>query len=353
MSTPVNEESAETTSMYAPPWARDAARDVQDARASVRSIACEAIDQALKDAPAAAAENAVAASEQFRRTLPPATRLGERRERRREKPFEGDLAIVAMRERNGLEPDAVPPPPTPERRSPVGLVARFAGAAGLAALAAFFMVGTAPFSFAVKAEGEAVTPSLWSRLTAKPTRSPATEVPREVALASISAPVPVPAPAPAVASTPAPAQVNAPAPLAERFAAVPPMVEQQVSLPARPAQTAAAPTVSPPAPAPAPAPSVRLLDPEEIAMLFRRSQDLIAQGDITGGRLLLTRAAEAGDARSALALGATYDPSVLGKMGVLGVLPDRERARTWYEKAAQFGSGEATKRLEVLAQAKR
>ena len=65
---------------------------------------------------------------------------------------------------------------------------------------------------------------------------------------------------------------------------------------------------------------------------------------------MLTRAAEAGDARSALALGATYDPSVLGKLGVLGVRPNAEKARTWYAKAVEFGSGEASRRLEVLAQ---
>jgi len=96
----------------------------------------------------------------------------------------------------------------------------------------------------------------------------------------------------------------------------------------------------------------RTLDPDEIAILYRRSEDLIAQGDIAGGRLLLTRAAEAGDARSALALGATYDPAVLGKLGVLGIKPNAEKARTWYGKAAEFGSTEATKRLEVLAQAR-
>jgi len=77
------------------------------------------------------------------------------------------------------------------------------------------------------------------------------------------------------------------------------------------------------------------------------------QGDIAGGRLLLTRAAEAGDARSALALGATYDPSVLGKLGVLGVRPNPEKARAWYAKAAEYGSGEATRRLERIAQSAR
>jgi len=137
----------------------------------------------------------------------------------------------------------------------------------------------------------------------------------------------------------------APTALADRFAAV----EPPARIPARPVQTIAVPAapVSPPAPEPAKA---RALDPDEVATLYRRSEELIAQGDISGGRLLLTRAAEAGDARSALALGATYDPAVLGKLGVLGVKPNPEKARAWYAKAAEFGSGEATRRLEVMAQ---
>ena len=64
---------------------------------------------------------------------------------------------------------------------------------------------------------------------------------------------------------------------------------------------------------------------------------------------MLTRAAEAGDARAALALGATYDAAVLGKLAVLGVVADAAKAKAWYAKAAELGSGEAVKRLEVLA----
>ena len=88
----------------------------------------------------------------------------------------------------------------------------------------------------------------------------------------------------------------------------------------------------------------------EIAMLTKRSEELIAQGDIAAARLMLTRAAEAGDARAALVLGATYDSVMLRKLGVLGVAPDVALARAWYGKAAEYGSGEATVRLEQLAQ---
>ena len=103
-------------------------------------------------------------------------------------------------------------------------------------------------------------------------------------------------------------------------------------------------------PPPAPVPTLRALDREEIAMLVKRSEELIVQGDIAAARLMLTRAAEAGDARAALVLGSTYESAMLRKLGVLGVAPDARQAREWYAKAADFGSGEAKRRLEVFAQ---
>jgi TPR repeat protein len=64
---------------------------------------------------------------------------------------------------------------------------------------------------------------------------------------------------------------------------------------------------------------------------------------------MFTRAAVAGDARSALALGASYDPDVLRKLGVLGVAADAAIAREWYAKASSYGSREAAQRIELLA----
>jgi TPR repeat protein len=90
-----------------------------------------------------------------------------------------------------------------------------------------------------------------------------------------------------------------------------------------------------------------------MALLLKRGEDLIAQGDIAAARLMLTRAAEAGEARAALTLGATYDPEMLRRLGVRGVAADAALARAWYEKAAEYGSGEATRRLEQVAQSVR
>jgi hypothetical protein len=232
---------------------------------------------------------------------------------------------MELRARPTLNPAGVPEPPVRPRRAAAGVLARVAGAAGLAALAAFFMVGTAPFSLAVKAEGDGAS-SIWARFTGKPVRAPVSE---PISAASATA-----------------------APLAERFAAMQPAEASPTPIPARAVQTVAIQVAPEPVPVVAPPPprtSSRTLDPDEIAILYRRSQDLITQGDIAGGRLLLTRAAEAGDARAALALGATYDVAVLGKLAVLGVVADAGKARAWYAKAAELGSGEAVKRLEVLA----
>ena len=60
-------------------------------------------------------------------------------------------------------------------------------------------------------------------------------------------------------------------------------------------------------------------------------------------------AAEAGDATAALAMGATYDPIVLAKLGARAVGADVEKARIWYQKAEAFGSTEAPRRIEMLA----
>jgi len=98
-----------------------------------------------------------------------------------------------------------------------------------------------------------------------------------------------------------------------------------------------------------PADAIHHLDPEVIASLLRRADVLIASGDVAAARLVLRRAADAGDAGAAMALAGTYDPANLAKLGVHGIVPDLAMARSWYEKARTFGSAEAAQRLEMLA----
>ena len=95
--------------------------------------------------------------------------------------------------------------------------------------------------------------------------------------------------------------------------------------------------------------AVHHLDPDVIASLLRRADALIASGDVAAARLVLRRAADAGDARAAMTLAGTYDPAILEKLGVHGFVPDVAMARSWYEKAKKFGSAEAPQRLEMLA----
>jgi len=100
----------------------------------------------------------------------------------------------------------------------------------------------------------------------------------------------------------------------------------------------------------APANKKRTLSADEISQLINRGEASFAQGDVAAARLILERVAEAGDARAALKLGATYDPLVLREMNVVGIRPDPEQARAWYKRAAEFGSREASQRLIALAQ---
>ena len=83
--------------------------------------------------------------------------------------------------------------------------------------------------------------------------------------------------------------------------------------------------------------------------LLKKGQELITVGDISAARLVLKGPAEAGNAPAALALGATYDPNELEKLGLRNFSSDIAMARAWYEKARALGSTEASGRLESLA----
>jgi hypothetical protein len=65
--------------------------------------------------------------------------------------------------------------------------------------------------------------------------------------------------------------------------------------------------------------AARALDPEEIKLLMKQGEQLIATGDVVTARIVFQRAAESGDANAAIALGSTYDPTVFAKLGVMGI----------------------------------
>jgi hypothetical protein len=69
---------------------------------------------------------------------------------------------------------------------------------------------------------------------------------------------------------------------------------------------------------------------KSIASLIGHSEKLLSEGQVEAARLLLLPAAEARDARAALALGATYDPTMLAMLQVHGVASDVSMAVDWY-----------------------
>jgi hypothetical protein len=148
-----------------------------------------------------------------------------------------------------------------------------------------------------------------------------------------------------VAAAPAP-QPQQPAPPVQQTAA-PPQQPPPQSQP-RPQAVASLPatTTTPPQPR---ADAVRELSPNEIAALVRRAQEMLANGDVKAGRALLLRATEARDARAALVLAKTYDPIALRQFSSADQGPDLAQARTWYQKAREWGAPEAQRQLDALA----
>jgi hypothetical protein len=101
---------------------------------------------------------------------------------------------------------------------------------------------------------------------------------------------------------------------------------------------------------PATAPTRPAPNSQEIALLVERGRALFEAGDVAAARLFFRRAANAGDAAAAVAMGATYDPDVLAKRFIRGIEADAQEARSWYEKARALGSPEGPRRIEMLAQ---
>jgi hypothetical protein len=151
-----------------------------------------------------------------------------------------------------------------------------------------------------------------------------------------------PAPQPAIAPIPQPAAVPMPQP------AVAPLPQQTaVAAPVPPPQQPVVVSTAPPDTARV-EPPVRDISPAEVAGFIKRAQELLATGDLQAARLLLLRAAEARDARAALSLAKTYDPSLTKQFVGADQGADLAQARNWYQKAQEWGSPEAKQQLEAL-----
>jgi hypothetical protein len=96
------------------------------------------------------------------------------------------------------------------------------------------------------------------------------------------------------------------------------------------------------------APQLAPAERQRALSLHTRGEEQLGRGNIYAARQFYERAADAGLADSALALGATYDPEELARLKVVGLRPDPEQARKWYEKARELGAREADARLRRL-----
>jgi hypothetical protein len=140
---------------------------------------------------------------------------------------------------------------------------------------------------------------------------------------------------------------------------MPPLPKKPVApaVAASPAPATAVPDVHASAPAPAPSvakpatppPGPPRLSQAQIAALSAHGDDLLGAGDIVSARLFYERAADAGDGRAALRLGATFDPNFLAHAGLHDVRGDAAQALRWYRRARELGAVDAEhwiKRLE-------
>ena len=278
----------------------------------------EDLDEALHYAPPWAREQGV------REPLRPAAQLVRSPQGRRpidigNRAFSGDLAMAKLQRQLALDPDAVPEPSVDDIESLWPMALRLCAVAGVAAAAAWLIIsppGTRFLRNDVVHTNVQPPPPVADTQKQDPLRTPAAAgLLLQHGLTEANA-----APPPAEAMpAPVPPPVSAP-PSSDAA------VTQIVSLP---------------------------LDSDEIAMLLKRGKDAFSTGDLAAARLLLRRAAEAGSAEAALALGATFDPLVIRRLGAIGAAPDAAQARQWYQKAVALGSATASQPLAQLEAAAR
>jgi hypothetical protein len=79
----------------------------------------------------------------------------------------------------------------------------------------------------------------------------------------------------------------------------------------------------------------------EIMGLLGRGDSFLRAGDIPSARAFYQRAADAGDTRAALRLGATFDPGFLVRARLGTMQADAAVARSWYSRALDLGAADA------------
>ena len=84
------------------------------------------------------------------------------------------------------------------------------------------------------------------------------------------------------------------------------------------------------------------------AVLVERGDTLVRARDVASARLFYERAAEMGDGRGALRMGATFDAAFLDRTGIRGIPADRREALSWYRRARALGDTDADRVIKAL-----
>jgi hypothetical protein len=133
-----------------------------------------------------------------------------------------------------------------------------------------------------------------------------------------------------------------------------PDTQPTVARQTEPGEVTAALTPSPAPQAPkrvkaAPTAKAPAVSPEEESSMLQRASTILEEGDVASARLLLEHIARKGSGKGALLLAQTYDPAYLRSINTLGLRPNPEKAREWYQIAAELGEETARERLSALS----
>jgi hypothetical protein len=290
--------------------------------------------------------------------------------------FEGDAAIIDLRERMARKPDQPPEPPLRDDcGSAFGMVGRLGGLVTIATIAAcgFAWISTpqsvnggfalAAYEKPVAGEDPGAAPALnndgVNGASSNDGSKPGAFQSPPIQVAGLKADMPWPRDETPPADRP---QVVAPAPWPAPDAGRDPAntprdsqtndvrVRSVVSAPGDTASLRRSPSAETESQTAPPISTVPRTNDEETANLLASGRTFLIIGDVIAARLAFRRAADGGDAQAALALGGTFDPLVLKSLGAVGVAADPAQARGWYQKAAELGSRDAPQRLKQLAQ---
>jgi hypothetical protein len=264
-----------------------------------------------------------------------------------------DQFINGIRVPHSLAPERLrPPPEMRERRDYLRGPLRVLVACLIAApIAYYFSVGS--FTLPSQSPPRQTQTDAPREAQAQQSRETQADAPRETKLASIASRVVTARQFPLAKEEVPPGEADDyNSMLASQNRAVPPPSAGNAVAPAVDVPAATLPPAAAPEPAKPVVQASRELSPEDIRLLLQKGEQYVAAGDLVTARQVYRRAAEAGNAAAALAMGATFDPAVLARLGTFGMIADAAKAREWYEKAKSFGSPDAARRLESLAAAR-